>query len=144
VQQTPLEALLNEVRLLYQSMVQFGEHIHADTQISMGMRAVLEFLAREGDATVPHMARARRVSRQRIQSLVDGLLTMDLVARRDNPESRRSPLVTLTSEGRRTIQQMRRREGRFIGTEVTEGNLVKAAAVLRDVRASLEQGRTTG
>ena len=51
---------------------------------------------------------------------------------RDNPESRRSPLVNLTPEGRRTIQQMRRREGRFISTVVTDGSLAKAASVLRE------------
>jgi DNA-binding MarR family transcriptional regulator len=140
MQQTALEALLNEVRLLYQSMVQIGEHIHEDTQISMGMRAVLEYLAREGDATVPQMARARRVTRQRIQSVVDNLMAVRLVTRRDNPESRRSPLVTLTAQGRRTIQEMRRREGRFIRTATKERDLAKAAAVLREVRASLESG----
>jgi DNA-binding MarR family transcriptional regulator len=138
MQQTPLEALLNEVRLLYQSMVQLGERIHEDTNISMGMRAVLEYLAREGDATVPQMARARRVTRQRIQSLVDGLLGMSLVDRRDNPQSRRSPLVTLTPKGRRTIEQMRRREGRFISTAATEEDLATAARALREVRESLE------
>lgn len=140
MQQTALEALLNEVRLLYQSMVQIGEHIHEDTQISMGMRAVLEYLAREGDTTVPQIARARRVTRQRIQSVVDNLMAMDLVTRRENPESRRSPLVTLTTQGSRTIRQMRRREGRFIRTAVNEQDLAKAASVLSDVRASLEAG----
>lgn len=144
MQQTPLEALLNEVRLLYQSMVQLGEHIHEDTNLSMGMRAVLEYLAREGDATVPQIARARRVTRQRIQSLVDGLLGMSLVERRDNPQSRRSPLVTLTPAGRRTIEQMRRREGRFISTDVSERNLLKTATVLREVRESLENGSGAG
>jgi DNA-binding MarR family transcriptional regulator len=144
MQQTPLESLLNEVRLLYQSMVQLGEEIHEDTRISMGMRAVLEYLAREGDATVPQMARARRVTRQRIQSLVDNLLAMSLVARRDNPESRRSPLVTLTPAGRRTIRQMRRREGRFIRTAVSDRRLAGAVSVLREVRDSLEKEPDAG
>jgi len=143
MQQTALEALLNEVRLLYQSMVQMGEHIHEDVPVSMGMRAVLEYLAREGEATVPQMARARRVTRQRIQSLVDNLLAIGLVVRRENPESRRSPLVTLTTEGRRTIRQMRRREGRFISTAVAESSLAKAVSVLREVRTSLERGTGT-
>ncbi|MGD8418779.1 MAG: MarR family winged helix-turn-helix transcriptional regulator [Pseudomonadales bacterium] len=144
MQQTPLESLLNEVRLLYQSMVQLGEEIHEDTRISMGMRAVLEYLAREGDATVPQMARARRVTRQRIQSLVDNLLAMSLVARRDNPESRRSPLVMLTPAGRRTIRQMRRREGRFIRTAVSDRRLAGAVSVLREVRDSLEKEPDAG
>ncbi len=140
MQQTPLEALLNEVRLLYQSMVQLGEQIHEDSQISMGMRAVLEYLAREGDATVPQIARARRVTRQRIQSLVDALLDLALVARRDNPASRRSPLVTLTPAGRQTITAMRRREGTVMRPDVSAAELSRATGVLRSIRGSLENG----
>jgi DNA-binding MarR family transcriptional regulator len=140
MEQTTLEGLLNEVRLLYQSMVKFGNHIHEDSQISMGMRAVLEYLAREGDATVPQMARDRRVTRQRIQSLVDSLLTMELVDRRENARNRRSPLIELTAKGRRTIQSMRKREGQFINTSVSEKRLSTAASVLKEVRSSLEEG----
>jgi DNA-binding MarR family transcriptional regulator len=139
MQQTALEGLLNEVRLLYQTMVQLGDQIHKDSQISMGMRAVLEYLAREGDATVPKMARARKVTRQRIQSLVDSLLAAELVARRDNPENRRSPLVTLTVHGRQTIQQMRRREGQFFNSTLPAERLKGAASVLQEVRSSLEK-----
>jgi len=139
MQQTALEGLLNEVRLLYQTMVQLGDQIHKDSQISMGMRAVLEYLAREGDATVPKMARSRKVTRQRIQSLVDSLLAADLVARRDNPGNRRSPLVTLTTHGQQTIQQMRRREGRFYSSTLPAERLRSAALVLEEVRSSLEK-----
>ena len=54
----PTEQLFNEVRLLYQSLVQVSEQIHKGSNISLGMRAVLEYLDRNGNATVPHMARA--------------------------------------------------------------------------------------
>jgi DNA-binding MarR family transcriptional regulator len=139
MRQTPLEELLNEVRLLYQSMVQLGEQVHAESRISMGMRGVLEYLARQGEATAPQMARDRRVSRQRIQTLVDALLEMRLVERRANPASRRSPLIALTAEGRSTIRKMRRREGQHMRTAVPDADLGAAAAVLRGVRESLEQ-----
>lgn len=142
MQQTHLEELLNEVRLLYQSMVQLGEEVHADSRISMGMRAVLEYLTREGDATVPHMARARRVTRQRMQTLVNALLDLSLVEKRENPESRRSYLITPTAAGRETMRQMRRREGRIFRTQVTAERLNAAVEVLRDVRRSLESGRS--
>ena len=142
MQQTQLEELLNEVRLLYQSMVQLGEEVHADTRISMGMRAVLEYLTREGDATVPHMARARRVTRQRMQTLVNALLDLGLVRRRDNPQSQRSHLIAATAAGRETIGRMRVREGRIFRTEVTDRRLAAAVLVLQDVRQSLESGRS--
>ena len=99
----PVEQLINEVRLLYQSLVQFGDAIHAGSNVSMGMRAVMEYLDRNGDATVPQVARARRVSRQRIQTLVNPLLERGLVESISNPASKRSPLITLTKTGAKTI-----------------------------------------
>jgi DNA-binding MarR family transcriptional regulator len=116
----PVEQLINEVRLLYQSLVQIGEAIHADSKVSMGMRAVLEYLDRNGDATVPDVARARRVSRQRIQTLVNPLLEMDLAESISNPASKRSPLITLTTNGTKTILEMRRREGRQMHLAMSE------------------------
>jgi DNA-binding MarR family transcriptional regulator len=138
MQQTHLEELLNEVRLLYQSMMQIGEGIHADSRISMGMRAVLEYLSREGDATVPQMARARRVTRQRMQTLVNALLDLDLVSRRDNPESRRSHLIAVTEKGRETIDDMRRREGEFFPSTIADAEIRRTVKVLREVRDSME------
>ena len=43
-----IEALLDEVRLLYHRMVQVGEQLHADEPVTLGMRAVLEFILRNG------------------------------------------------------------------------------------------------
>lgn len=53
-----LEVLINEVRVFYQSLVQMGESIHAGSNISLGMRAVLEYLDINGDTTVPDIARS--------------------------------------------------------------------------------------
>jgi DNA-binding MarR family transcriptional regulator len=75
----PLEELIDEVRLLWNTLVQRGERLHAGESITMGQRAVLEFLLRNGPTTVPNVARSRRVSRQHIQALVDPLLERGLV-----------------------------------------------------------------
>jgi DNA-binding MarR family transcriptional regulator len=138
---TPTERLINEVRLLYQSMVQVGEAVHQGSNISMGMRAVLEYLSRNGDTTVPQIARARRVTRQRIQTLVNALLTMNLVAPTSNPASKRSPLISLTEKGANTILEMRRRESREMNlTVVSDNKVVEAADTLAELRMSLEAG----
>ena len=42
----PSEAFFNEVRLLYQSLVQVSAELHAGSNVSLGMRAVLEYLNR--------------------------------------------------------------------------------------------------
>lgn len=140
-----LVALTEEVRLFYQSLVQLGDEIHstsaATAPISMGMRAVLEFLEREGDCTVPDMARARRVTRQRIQTLVNNLAALSLVHSRDNPATRRSPLIALTREGARTIADMRKREGRYLKLDMDARRLLAAAQTLRSVRTALEAQR---
>ena len=136
----PVEQLINEVRLLYQSLVQIGEAIHADSKVSMGMRAVLEYLDRNGDATVPHIARARRVTRQRIQTLVNPLLAMGLAESISNPASKRSPLITLTTTGTKTILEMRRREGRQMQLAMSETKILQAAQTLSELRRGLEEG----
>ena len=135
----PVEQLINEVRLLYQSLVQFGDAIHAGSNISMGMRAVMEYLDRNGDATVPQVARARRVSRQRIQTLVNPLLERGLVESISNPASKRSPLITLTKTGAKTILEMRRREGRNMHLAVSDDQIIRAARTLSELRRALER-----
>jgi DNA-binding MarR family transcriptional regulator len=108
-----IEALLNEVRLLYHRIVQVGEQLHADESVTLGMRAVLEFLLRNGPTTVPDVARSRSVTRQHIQILVNDLLQQELVVLEENPLHKRSSLVTLTKEGERVIRRMRKRESQL-------------------------------
>lgn len=137
----PIEQLVNEVRLLYQSLVQIGDELHAGSGISMGMRAVLEYLDRNGDATVPHIARARRVTRQRIQALVNALLEIDLVLSRDNPASKRSPLIALTKSGAKMIYEMRKKEARVLPVDIPEQQVRNAAQTLVELRQAIEKSR---
>lgn len=135
-----LEGLINELRLSFHRVTQVSEELHADEPISIGMRAVLEFLLRNSEATVPAIARSRHVSRQLIQTLANSLLEQDLVALVDNPAHRRSPLVSLTSRGEAAIQRMRRKEGKFfdsLQSRVSEARLVAATRALRALRAEL-------
>ncbi len=131
------EELVNEVRVLYQLLVQLGEELHKDTQISMGMRAVLEYLDREGATTVPNMARARSVTRQRIQTLVNDLDRLALVEAVANPASQRSPLIEISAEGKKTIRQMRRKEKQALNLALPEGKARYATETLRLLRTQL-------
>jgi DNA-binding MarR family transcriptional regulator len=135
----PIEQVINEVRLLYQSLIQVGDEIHKGSNMSMGMRAVLEYLDREGNATVPQIARARRVTRQRIQTLVNSLLKVTLVENVSNPASKRSPLISLTDAGARTILDMRRRESREMKVPLSGKKLLDAANTLAQLRLALEE-----
>ena len=139
----PSEALFNEVRLLYQSLVQVSAELHAGSNVSLGMRAVLEYLDRNGDTTVPQIARARRVTRQRIQTLVNELLAENLVESTSNPASKRSPLITLTDTGAKTILEMRRLEGREMHIPISDQKIRAATTTLAQVREAIEAGRTS-
>jgi DNA-binding MarR family transcriptional regulator len=138
-----IEGLLNEVRLLWHRLVQVAERLHAREPITLGMRAVLEYLDREGPATVPGIARARYVTRQHIQVVVNGLRERKFVELLDNPAHRRSPLVGLRPEGRRTIQRMQAHERRLLARSVgvSAADLERAAEVLRAVRTGLGRAR---
>lgn len=136
----PTDTLLDEVRLLWHVMVQAAERLHAGEPVTVGMRAVLEFVARNGPTPVPSIARSRHVSRQHIQALVDGLLELRLVSLGDNPAHRRSALVHLTPEGQRTLDRMRRRERRLfdrLELAARPEDLRKAAITLSAVRDAL-------
>jgi DNA-binding MarR family transcriptional regulator len=102
---------------------------------------VLEHLLREGPSTVPAIARARRVSRQHIQAIVNPLLHEGMVERVENPAHRRSKLVRLTAAGQKVIEDIRRHEAHHLDQAdigVSDGELRSAAQVLRQVREALE------
>ena len=134
-----LDDLIYEVRVFYQSLVQVVEELHSDQNMSLGMRAVLEYLLKNGAATVPTMARNRRVTRQRIQTLVNQLLEVSLVESQANPASKRSSLIALTTEGRQTISAMRRKEGSlFYDADISKQRVSDAYNLLREVRLKWE------
>ena len=136
----PLEALLDEVRLLWHASGRAAERLHGEEEVTLGMRAVLEFLSLNGPTPVPAIARSRQVSRQHVQALVNELEARYLVALEVNPAHRRSPFVRLTRGGETVIARMKGRERRFFGSlelGQTRAELERAAATLRDVRRAL-------
>lgn len=138
---TALEAVINETRLLFHRLRAAAEQVHAQGEISAGLRGVLRDLERLGPQTVPQMARRRPVSRQHIQVLVNRLVEDGHVELIPNPAHKRSHLVRLTARGESLVVAMNRREEKLLGNlkiGVTEKNLRGVAEVLRKVRESLE------
>ena len=137
-----LDALFNEIRLSMHRLVQVTEALHADEPITLGMRAVLEFVLRNGEATVPHIARNRHVTRQHIQSLVNPLLDQGLAELHENPAHRRSALVALTPSGERLIRRLRSKEGRAfarMGIDVSAARIEAATRTLSSLRQALSE-----
>jgi DNA-binding MarR family transcriptional regulator len=71
-----------------------------------GTWGFLRTLALAGPQTVPDIARARPVARQRIQRLADEAAASGLVEFIDNPRHRRSKLVQLTAKGEAEYARM--------------------------------------
>ena len=135
-----VEGLIDETRLLFHRMKLAAEQLHRAEETTAGMRGVLFGLDRSGPQTVPQMARARPVSRQHIQMLVNPLVERRCVELVDNPAHKRSKLVRLTPRGRKLVDRMRRRESKVLGAlgkGMSEKQLRSAAAVMRSVRETL-------
>lgn len=136
-----LVALMDETRLLFHRMGAIAEQIHRQGEMTGGLRGVMESLAREGPQTVPQLARARPVSRQHIQSLVNPLAGEGYVQFLPNPAHKRSPLVSLTARGKALITGMIQRESKILNDLdplSTEEELRAATQVLQKFRAAFE------
>jgi DNA-binding MarR family transcriptional regulator len=106
--------------------------------------STLRSLDKLGEQTVPQMARARAVSRQHVQALVNQLIVERLVELAPNPAHKRSPLARLTQLGKKTVDAMNHNEASLLGKAdlgVTEKELREAAETLRTVRAYFESER---
>jgi DNA-binding MarR family transcriptional regulator len=112
--QPDLAPLVNRIPRLYFLLRAVGDALHADLGVSTGMRGVMTSLADGAGKTVPEMARERPVSRQHVQTLVNDLLAAGLAQVSPNPSHRRSPIVTLTEEGRRRLRILREREAELL------------------------------
>jgi DNA-binding MarR family transcriptional regulator len=133
-----LGAVIDETRLLFHRLKAVANELHAPDRITAGKRGVLVSLHRLGPQTVPEMARARPVSRQHIQSLVNSLSDTGYVEFIDNPAHRGSPLVRLTPAGRVLINGILRREAgpmSRVAKAVPLGDLKKTLRTLRTINA---------
>ena len=95
------------VRRLFHKLGHGVAALHQNSDVSVGMRAVLESVIDGGPQTVPHMAKIRPVTRQHIQALVNELLEGGYVEYVDNPAHKRSKLVAPTKRGLRVFEEMR-------------------------------------
>ncbi len=142
-----LESLLGETISLFHRLRAVAEQVHREGEMTAGRLGVLRGLDLSGPQTVPQMARARPVSRQYIQTLVDHLVGEGHVEFTDNPGHKRSRLVRLTPQGKRfLVTAMRRRVKVFsrLKTGISEKDLRTAASVLRAVRALFESSQWKG
>ena len=136
-----LLALARDAHALWQVQSAIDDREFSTT---VAERSVLEFLVREGAQSVPAIARARRVSRQHIQKLADGLVSRRLVEFRPNPAHKTSPLVDVTMDGERTYTKAAASEAEILNSiapEMAETDLGPALKSLRALVKALKAAR---
>lgn len=132
-----VEILVDEVVALYHLLRVVVARIHSDANLTAAERGVLRGLDRIGPQTVPQMARARPVSRQYIQAVVNQLGRRGLVELVPNPAHKRSSLVRLTSKGKKLAEAVAHKEEAFLAElqiDLSEKELLLASSVLRKLR----------
>jgi len=136
-----VRSLLDQTRSLERRVRDAAEEYLQDLGISAGSRLLLRFLSDEGPTTVPSIARARGVSRQHIQTVVDGLRLRDLVERIENPAHKRSKLIRLSPLGELLLAEVDRREESVwlgLNLNVRRRELDAATDTIGQLRARLE------
>jgi DNA-binding MarR family transcriptional regulator len=136
----PLAELIDETVLLFRRLRAVASELYGQGELSGGRRNLLRELEQAGPQTVPQMARARSVTRQHVQALVNPLAEQGYVEFVDNPAHKRSRLVRLTVAGGRYVAEMKRREAELLSqleTGVAARDTRAAAAVVRAVREAM-------
>ena len=103
-----IDALVDEVRLTFHVLTNYARSAHREVDPSG--RAVLEFVCTNPPTAVPDIARARGVSRQHIQTIVNTLRDDGLVEALDNAAHRRSPLIVPSRAGATLMERIAGRE----------------------------------
>jgi DNA-binding MarR family transcriptional regulator len=137
---------MDEVIGIFHRLHAVSSDIHGGGDLSAGRLGVLRGLARMGPQTVPAMARARPVSRQHMQVLVEGLVADKLVELVENPAHARSKLVQIAASGRKFLAAAENREWAIydeFATGFDAREVERATTLLRSVRDALARYHET-
>ena len=137
---TRLYAMIVEIRGAFNELASASDAVTAPLGLTAAERAVLEYLVRDGAATIPDIARAKSVSRQHIQKLADGLVGKGHAVYRDNPAHKRSQLLEVNEQGAELFRVIVRSEGavlRKIASVLDDQDLDRAIGAVRALRAAL-------
>ncbi len=96
-----------------------------------------------GPIPVAHVARIMGLTRQAVQHTADNLEVEGLIAYRANPHHRRAKLMTITPQGRTTledVQQRHRAWANHVAEHLMIDDVRTALGVLGHIRERLEQG----
>lgn len=136
-----LRTLVDECIVLADCLLWVAEHIHGDEGRRSARRGILRGLARYGAQSVPQLARARSVTRQNVQPVVDALVSEGLAVAIVNPRNRRSPLFAVTERGMALAKRFDDNDSRVLAAVargLSADDLSTTSRTLRLVRERFE------
>lgn len=136
--------LLREVYLLEKTLRHVTEKVHEETGLTSSQRQILRLLITKGEATIPDIARERKVSRQSSQIMINDMIDRDLLKRDVNPKHKSSYLISITERGRLQFERARKREDAILAEKLSRvkadpDGVDDAADLLCKVRDILEK-----
>lgn len=137
-----LRAVVDETIGLFHRLRWVAEQIYPEDGRSTARRGLLRGLLRYGPQTVPALAKARSISRQSVQAVVDELMAEGFVTSRPNPSHRRSRLICITDEGVALVRKMDRTDERVlaaVGAGLDPKELAITLGMLRELRRRFER-----
>ncbi len=141
-----VEALSNELVVLSARLVREVRRRHRDS--APASIRVMSLVDELGPSTVSALAEADRCSQPTMTGLVNGLAERGWLERSPHPDDARSSLVSMTTQGRAALDDVRRRNAALVAERITAAGrtpeeLATAVAVLTDVLApGSAQGRS--
>ncbi len=99
-----------------------------------------------GSIPVSHVARIMGLTRQAVQQNADSLASDGLIVYSDNPHHRRAKLMSITPQGRISLDEVQKRYAEWANRLTMHHDLDKLAAALAELRSikhTLEQDMPT-
>lgn len=137
----PIEELVWELRRAFRDLGVAADRLLAPLGITVGDRALLEFLTREAEpVTISNLARKRSVSRQHIHQSLKRLPDPAWVECLPDPEDRRNVRLRLSAKGRAFWRRLRSRDEAFfarLAPKLPRAEVTAATRLLRDLRKAV-------
>lgn len=130
------------VRRLFRALAEKSAKDLRALGLSAADRAVMEFLYPDEHLSVPAIAERYQVSRQHVQTTVNPLLEKRLLKSSPNPHHKRSPLISLTTSGRKLFDRIMGADLRAVDAlfeGISERDRTATARTLRSLLGTLKE-----
>ncbi|MBI9111555.1 MarR family winged helix-turn-helix transcriptional regulator [Maridesulfovibrio ferrireducens] len=135
-----LHTLFKEIFNLQSTLSEVVDEVHEKAGMRTSQVRLANTLLELGQATVPDIAYAMKISRQFVQTAINELEKQNMIEFQENPRHKRSKLLKLTEHGRDVLNQVRENEENIIQKILPdmEATRVKAAyELLASIRVKI-------